>query len=212
MHYNAQNKHTNIAITISIVFAILSIPYNVYSQKPATQIESKVISVETKTSKAKPILPEVQKPEENRIQDCDKDCKIATLVKIGIKSKLANAVVNECKEWSKDPRHCIIIASALVLNESGGGKSNACTTRNNCFWIGSGKVKYSSVEEWVTNWVQKYNRYWYKAKDMSFFYSKSGQLPPSRYCTSESSSNSDIGCPNWLAISSWIFKKLNQLF
>jgi hypothetical protein len=133
-------------------------------------------------------------------------------VKLGITSKLSNLIVSECKEWATDPVHCIKVASAIIINESGGGKSNACVKRFNCFWIWSWKVVYTSYEESVANWVSKYNRYWFKAKDMSFFYAKRWNIPPSRYCMSEDSSDSTVWCPIWLGITTNIFNKLNNIF
>lgn len=144
--------------------------------------------------------------------NCNTECKIETITKLGINSNLANLIVTECKEWAIDPIHCIIVASSIVINESGGGKSNACKTRFNCMWIWSWKVSYTSYQEAVANWVSKYNRYWFKAKDMNFFYATTWNIPPSRYCMSEWSSWSDLWCPNWLRITTSIFKKLNQLF
>lgn len=168
----------------------------------------------------------IQKPEEDRKEDskepirqiksdklsCDAECKIETLIKLGITSKLSNLIVSECKEWAIDPRHCIIVASSIIINESGGGKSNACVKRFNCMWIWSGKIAYTSYEESIANWVSKYSRYWFKAKDMSFFYASSWEIPQSRYCMSESSSNSDLGCPIGKRITTNIFNKLDKLF
>jgi len=136
MKYDNNQKHTNIAITISCILAILSIPFNVYSQKDAVQtpipnVETKAILNENKSHKANIASIPIQKTEE--VRKCDIDCKISTLIKIGITSQLANSIVNECKEGAVDPVHCIKVASSIVINESGGGKSNACKVRNNCF-------------------------------------------------------------------------------
>lgn len=143
--------------------------------------------------------------------NCNTDCKINTLIKVGITSNLANLIVSECTEWALDPRHCIIVASSIVINESGGWKSNACKTRFNCFWIWSGKVTYTSYQESVANWVSKYNRYWYKAQSAKFFYPDKWKISPSKYCYSEDSSDSDIGCPFWQKIAQNIWNKLEKL-
>lgn len=51
-----------------------------------------------------------------------------------------------------------------MYNEAGNQQnSKACVDRNNCFGIQSGKKSYSSLDEGMENWVQKYNKYWYKA-------------------------------------------------
>jgi hypothetical protein len=59
-----------------------------------------------------------------------------------------------------------------MYNEAGNKQnSKACTERNNCFGINSGKKKYDSMDEGMENWVSAYNRWWYKADSPSFFYS-----------------------------------------
>jgi len=45
-------------------------------------------------------------------------------------------------------------------------------------------------------WVQIYKTKRYSAQDWYFFYGDRGVLSPSRYCTSEHSSNSSVWCPN----------------
>lgn len=168
----------------------------------------------------------IQKSEEDRKEDskepirqiksdklsCDAECKIETLIKLGITSKLSNLIVSECKEWAIDPTHCIIIASSIVKNESGWGTSNACKERFNCFWVASWSRKYNSLEEWVSQWVSIYSRKWYKAKNSLFFYPNKWEYSPSRYCVSESSSNSEIGCPNWQKHMQNMWNKLDKLF
>lgn len=144
--------------------------------------------------------------------NCDAECKVETLIKLGITSKLSNLIVSECKEWAIDPIKCIIIASSIVKNESGWGTSNACKERFNCFWVASWSRKYNSLEEWVSQWVSIYSRKWYKAKNSSFFYPDKWEYSPSRYCVSESSSNSEIGCPNWQKHMQNMWNKLDKLF
>lgn len=144
--------------------------------------------------------------------NCNTECKIETLTKLWITSTLSNLIVSECKEWSIDPRHCIIIASSIVINESGGGKSNACKARYNCFWFWWWKIIYTSYQESVANFVSTYSRKWYKAKDSSFFYPNKWEYSPSRYCVSESSSNSDIWCPFWQKHMQNTWNKLEKLF
>jgi hypothetical protein len=74
----------------------------------------------------------------------------------------------------------------LMYNEAGNmQKSKACTTRNNCFGINSGKKVYGSLEESTDNWVAKYNRFWYKAKSAKDFYPDLGKKSKTGYCYSE---------------------------
>ena len=208
MYYESNHKHNKIAFIICVILAILSPHWFAQESK-----ENKTIAYQTwsEVKKTNSSSWTFQKTTEDW-KDCNAKCKVETLTKLGITSTLSNLIVTECKEWAIDPRHCIIVASAIVINESGWWKSNACKTRFNCFWIWSGKVVYTSYQEAVANWVSKYNRYWFKSKDMSFFYAKSGNIPPSRYCMSEDSSDSDVGCPIWLKITTWIFNKLNNIF
>lgn len=210
MHYESTNKSQKIAIIVPIILAILSPHWFVEADKPQEN-KTAVYQTGSETPKANSSSWTVQETKKDR-KDCNAECKVETLIKLGITSKLSNLIVSECKEWAIDPRHCIIVASAIIINESGGGKSNACKTRFNCFWIGSGKVVYTNYQEAVANWISKYNRYWFKAKDMTFFYANSGDIPPSRYCMSEDSSGSNLWCPHWLRITTSIFKKLNTLF
>jgi hypothetical protein len=97
-------------------------------------------------------------------------------------------------------------------NEAGAEqKSVACTKRHNCLGVKSGKTSYKSYEDGMDAWVAIYNKYWYKAQSASFFYSPNGKLPPSRYCTSEHSSNSSVGCPNGLKIASAQWERVGKI-
>lgn len=122
------------------------------------------------------------------------------------------SLISTCKAFSWDPRHCILVWLTLMYNEAWNQQnSKACVDRNNCFGIQSGKKSYSSLDEGMENFVQKYNKYWINAEWPEFFYSKSGSLPKSRYCTSETSSGSSIGCPRWLFIASDKWEKLYKI-
>lgn len=128
---------------------------------------------------------------------------------LGYREAPTVALVKSCKEGSLNPQKCILVWLTLLYNESGNMQnSKACITRNNCFGVQSGKKVYSSLSEGTDNWVVKYNKYWYKAQSAGFFYSSAGNVSPSRYCTSEDSSNSAMGCPHWLAIATGKWKKL----
>lgn len=131
---------------------------------------------------------------------------------LGYREAPAISLISTCKVSSSDVQKCILVWLVLMYNEAGNQQnSKACTYRNNCFWINAGKKVYSSLEEGMENWVQKYNKYWYKAESASFFYSSSGKVSPSRYCTSESSSNSTIWCPRWLSIATDKWNKLKNI-
>lgn len=122
----------------------------------------------------------------------------------------AISLISTCKASSWDPRHCILVWLVLMYNEAGNKQnSKACIDRNNCMWIKSWKTVYSSLDEGMENWVQKFNRYWFKAESAWFFYSSAWKVSKSRYCVSEESSNTEIGCPSGLKIAT---AKWNQLY
>lgn len=138
---------------------------------------------------------------------CDADCKIRELTRLGIRSEISTALVTNCKALARDPLMCVKIWASIVKNESGGGFKCRKYNQYNCFWL-QVKDNYKSYNDSVLHWVWKYENRWYKAKNMSFFYSSAWNLPPSRYCTSEDSSNTAIWCPHWLKISTDFFNSL----
>ena len=138
--------------------------------------------------------------------------KIQWVIKLGYREDPTRAIFNACKNKAKDPQHCLVVWLTLMHNESGSGqKSVACTKRHNCLGVKSGKTSYKTYEDGMNAWVAIYNKYWYKAKWASFFYSQKWKLPPSRYCTSEHSSNSSVGCPNGLKIASAQWEKISKI-
>lgn len=126
---------------------------------------------------------------------CDKQCKKDSLVKIGIKKEFAESLVEICKELAENPVHCIRVGSSILVAESGWWYR---CREYNCMGIGKGTIPYMDYNDSIRAWVKKYVKYWYKAPSMTFFYPPAGQKSKSRYCTSEESSWSSIGCPNWL--------------
>jgi len=131
---------------------------------------------------------------------------------LGYREAPTISLIQSCKASSLRPDHCILVWLTLMYNESGNQQnSKACTDRNNCFGINSWKKVYASLDEWMENWVQKYNLLWYKAESPSFFYSSAWKLSPSRYCVSEESSNTEIGCPRWLMIATTKWKQLKLI-
>lgn len=140
---------------------------------------------------------------------CDADCKVKTLVKLGMAEKIAWSLVYTCKEKASDPRHCIIAGSSILKSESNFG--NKCNWYN-CFGMGGWSHKYKSYEHGAEDFVMRYNKYWWKAKSAWYFYPPKWWVSPSRYCTSEHSFNSSIWCPNWRKHASYIWDKLNKIF
>lgn len=105
-----------------------------------------------------------------------------------------------------------------------------CETASNqvhCFWIGMSIAKAESYRQWgdhwyfwmvtsndksIERWVTSYNKYRYKAQDWYFFYWDKGSLGKSRYCTSEVSSNSKVGCPNGRKNFDSFYSEYSKLF
>lgn len=143
------------------------------------------------------------------ITACDTKCKTDQLITLGIRPEIASSLVTNCKALADNPVHCIKFWSSVIKNESGWGYHCWSKTGNkfNCsgMW---GTANYKSYNDWVLHWIWKYNKYWYKAKSMSFFYSKAWSLPPSHYCTDEISSWTKVGCPNGLRNSTQFFNKI----
>lgn len=91
----------------------------------------------------------------------------------------------ECYEQgARDKLHCIKTGLSIAWAE--------------CSWKDY-KTPFGlqSAEKWYKKWVRSYNLYWYKSQWGFFFYWDWGQLGRSHYCTSEESSWSSLGCPNW---------------
>lgn len=98
---------------------------------------------------------------------------------------LATELRDACQS-AKDPIHCFWIWLSIA-----GAESWFKSWRSHWyFWMIRPKDKSSYRR------VQIYNTKRYKAKDWYFFYWDRWVLPPSRYCTSEHSSNSAVWCPN----------------
>ncbi len=150
------------------------------------------------------------------------------LITIGYSKNVSTYMINKCKEFAKNPRHCVEVSASI-----GTAESNNCqnASRYNCWWVLKyvdkldanwkpildkywRKIKvlltYSSYGNAFDVWLKSYNKYWYKAKDMSFFYPKKWEYSPSRYCTDENSSNSTVGCPFWLRNSTKTFNYLSK--
>lgn len=141
------------------------------------------------------------------IKDCNAGCKMLELEKLWIRHEIAEALVWNCKALADNPTMCIKIWASIVFNESGGGYHCRKYNKYNCFWL-QVKDNYKSYNDWVLHWVWKYNKKWYKWYSMWYFYSPAWKLPPTRYCTSEQSSNTAIGCPFWLKTSQNFFNSL----
>lgn len=146
----------------------------------------------------------------NEKKQCDLDCKINTLTGIGIDIKIAKPLVENCKRIANDPRHCIIAGASIIIAESGGKIKNC--PRYNCMGLGGWSFRYTSYEVQIIDWINRYQKYWYKAKSASFFYPAKWEKSKSRYCVSEESSWSTVGCPNGLKHSSNTWNKLSKLF
>lgn len=123
-------------------------------------------------------------------QVCDVECKIRELTRLGIRSEISTALVNNCKALADDPINCIKIGAFLVKNESSWGKTCKKSNIYNCFWM-SVHESYKSYNDGVIHWIWKYNKHWFRQTNPSSFYSNSPTWKPvTSYCTSEVQ-------PNW---------------
>ena len=104
-------------------------------------------------------------------------------------------------------------------------KYHCDNTRNwmKCFWmwmsISFAETSYSFKHFWIQRddnnpewFAKRFNKYWYKAEDMSFFYWKDWKVGKSHYCTSEDSSWTNGWCPNWLRNATFMLNKYKTIF
>jgi hypothetical protein len=101
---------------------------------------------------------------------------------------LVNDLWNACQD-AVDPVHCFGIWLSISNAESGMCRNQ---TSHWCFWLVWSKWDKSPEDR-----KTRYKRYWYKWDDWFYFYWDRWKLAPTRYCTSEHSSNTKIWCPNW---------------
>lgn len=128
---------------------------------------------------------------------------------LGYREQPTISLIQSCKASSRDPRHCLLVGLTLLYNEAGNQQnSKACTTRNNCFWVEWWRKVYSSLDEWMENFVQKYNKWWINVKSAEDFYPDLWKLSKTRYCYSETQHHPNIGCPDGQKIAQ---SKWNQL-
>lgn len=124
------------------------------------------------------------------------------------KPALSEELRNACQD-ATDPLHCFWIWLSISNAES-----QMCKEKSSHWCFG---LVGSRWDKSPKDWVTRYNKFWYKAKSGEFFYGERWQLPPSRYCTSEHSSNSSVWCPNWLRHFNYIrnsykIKVMNKLY
>lgn len=125
------------------------------------------------------------------------------LKKIWMHKDLAYIIDKWCSK-QKDPTHCMITASYISNAESTMG-----ATSTNAFWFTD--WVYKTHQKAFDRWLKSYKKYWYTAKDPWWFYAKKWEIPKTRYCMSEHSSWSKLGCPNGRKNAFIIFNKLNSL-
>lgn len=122
------------------------------------------------------------------------------IVQIGVQLPIAKTMINECKRTAKNPLKCVKTATAIYGNESGFWKH--CLNYS-CWGVVS--KKYSSKEEALKDWINRYNRLWFKHNWWAFFYWWKWWLGKSGYCTEEHSSNTAVGCPMWTSTFNYFY-------
>lgn len=118
-----------------------------------------------------------------------------------------STVIAKCNKYAKDSKHCKIVHSFVAKAES-----NLCkdAQKHNCY--GNSKYKFATNEEAHTRFNKTYNQYYYKnLKPNDFYPAKPGDLPKTRYCMSEESSNSPNSCPNGNKTARTIYNSLINL-
>lgn len=224
--YNTTKVHSIIFI-FCICLSLISPPYNQgivqakSEEKTASWMENKLYAPVQSSGKTNPEKDrkQVKYSDEskwkssilNKNTECWVDCKIEHLKDIGIIPEIAESLVQNCKNIADDPRKCVLVWASIVIAESGGWKNCRKNNKWNCFGIMQDN-KYKSYSDATLHFSWKFQKWWRNAKSMEFFYPPAWQVSKSRFCTSEHSSNSSIGCPNWLKNSSTVFKKLEKLF
>lgn len=104
---------------------------------------------------------------------------------------------DECyKQEAKDKKHCIKTGLSIAYAESSWKDTKT-------------PFALQSKDKSYAKWVSSYNKYWYKATHMSFFYGSNGKAGKSHYCLSEDSSWTDGWCPNGLKNSQSIFESIS---
>lgn len=221
-HENKQQIHWGIFITCTL-FALISPSYNTTIAQAETG-KTNTGKVETRLDAPVSSTGEVDRKEktDSKVDSkwswvdkltqgtCWVDCKIKHLVDIWIDKKLAQPLVENCKRIATDARHCIIAGASVITAESGWKLKNCY--HKNCTWLWAGKIWYETYEAGIIDWIIRYQKYWYKAKSASFFYPSVGEKSKSRYCTSEHSSWSAVGCPNGQKSAQSTWNKLSKLF
>ena len=219
MLYANFNKIHLALFWISIIFSIISPSYNQEvvqaksEEKTSSGVEWKVLASISGSGKVdtKKELDKGKQVWVGEVLECNVECKVKTLIDIGIREEIAESLVTNCKALAENPVHCILVGASIVKNESWGWFKCRKANRFNCFGIMVGD-EYKSFNDGVLHFVWKYNKWWYKANSMAFFYPPKNQVSKSRFCTSEDSSGSKIWCPHWLENSSYVFNILQKKF
>ncbi len=128
-----------------------------------------------------------------------------SVVKVGVSIPMARDIINECKATAKDPLKCVKTTVAIYGNESGFGSH---CKNNSCWWVVS--RKYNTRKEAMKDFVRRYNLFWYKHNGAFFFYGSKGKLWASMFCTSEVSSNTKVGCPNWAKTFTYFYSLISS--
>lgn len=162
-----------------------------------------------KEDRKKETVQKVDKWSSNTWIDCDKDCKIRTLIDLGIRKEIAESLVNACKKQDIEVISCIKLWASISVSESWGWKR---CNNNWCFGILAKWTNYKAITQWVEDWVRRFWKYWKNQKTPSSFYSNSPSWKPKTwYCLSERQADWTMlpYCKNWYKHSWNIFNKLN---
>jgi len=222
-----KTKIHSIIFILCVLFALISPPYNQSSAQQNVIKEAtgsvasgmvETIQTDGKTDKIQwgrlnaskfQSSDKVWKIQQDyKIRECNQECKINTLIWLGIIEEIASSLVMNCKALADDPVRCIKIWAFITIAESGGWKNCKKSNKYNCFGL-SVQEDYKSYNDGVLHFIWKYNRFWHKQTNPNGFYSNSPDWKPAtRFCLSEHSSWLPY-CKNWHRIAWSVFNKLN---
>lgn len=88
----------------------------------------------------------------------------------GFDDPMANVIINMCKASARDPRHCVIFASAVACAESSCAATWVAASHGNNIFGMTTPNSFVSRTAATRDWINKYNDYWFTANE-GFHYS-----------------------------------------
>lgn len=83
----------------------------------------------------------------------------------GFDDPMANVIINMCKASARDPKHCVIFASAVACAESSCAATWVASGHGNNIYGMTTPNSFSSRTTATRDWINKYNDFWYTANE-----------------------------------------------